>query len=43
MDRCGATEGHLVIFDRDAGRSWQDRLYREQDTEGGATVTVWGM
>ena len=43
MDRCGAAEGHLVIFDRDPTRSWQDKLYRDQDTEGGAPVTVWGM
>ena len=31
-----------MIFDRDASRSWQDELYRDQDTEGGAPVTVWG-
>ncbi len=43
MDRCGAAEGHLVIFDRTEGRSWQDKLYRREDTEGGAPVTVWGM
>ena len=43
MDRCGAAEGHLVIFDRNADRSWQDRVYRAQDTEGGAPITVWGM
>ncbi len=40
MDRCGG--GVLMIFDRDASRSWQDELYRDQDTEGGAPVTVWG-
>ena len=43
MDRCGAAEGHLVIFDRTEGRSWQDKLYRREDAEGGAPVTVWGM
>ena len=32
-----------MIFDRDASRSWRDKLYRDQDTEGGAPVTVWGM
>ena len=43
MDRCGAAEGHLVIFDRGADRSWEDKLYRRRDTEDGAPVTVWGM
>ena len=43
MDRRGAAGGHLVFFDRDASRSWRDKLYRDRDAEGGAPVTVWGM
>ena len=43
MDRCAASEGHLVIFDRSEGRSWEDKIYRREETAGGATVTVWGM
>ena len=43
MDRCAATEGHLVIFDRSRDRSWDERVYRREETEGGAPVTVWGM
>ena len=43
MDRCAAAEGHLVIFDRTEGRSWEDKIYRRDETEGGAPVTVWGM
>ena len=43
MDRCGSAEGHLVIFDRTEGRSWGERIYRRDETEGGAPVTVWGM
>ena len=43
MDRCAAAEGHLVIFDRSEGRSWEDKIYRRDETRGGARVTVWGM
>ena len=43
MDRCAAAEGHLVIFDRTEGRSWEDKIYRREETEGGAPVTAWGM
>ena len=43
MDRCAAVEGHLVIFDRDEGRSWDDKIFRREETAGGAPVTVWGM
>ena len=43
MDRCGSSEGHLVIFDRTEGKSWEGKIYRRDETEGGAPVTVWGM
>jgi len=38
MDRCGSNEGWLVVFDRDAGKSWEEKLYvRECDK-----ITVFG-
>ena len=43
MDRCAASEGHLVLFDRSEGRSWSDKIFRRDISEGGATVTVWGL
>ena len=43
MDRCGAAEGHLVVFDRTEGRPWEEKLYRRDEVEGGTPVTVWGM
>ena len=43
MDRCAAAEGHLVIFDRTKDKPWEEKIYRRDETEGGAPVTVWGM
>ena len=43
MDRCGSSEGHLVIFDRTEGKPWEEKVYRRDETGGGAPVTVWGM
>ena len=43
MDRCATMEGHLVLFDRTEDKSWDDKVYRRDETEGGAPVTVWGM
>ena len=43
MDRCATAEGHLVLFDRSEGKSWDDKVYRREETEGGAPVEVWGM
>ena len=43
MDRCGAAEGHLVVFDRTEGRAWEEKIFRRAEAEGGVPVTVWGM
>ena len=43
MDRCGVEEGHLVVFDRTPGRSWEEKVFRREETTAGAPVTVWGM
>ena len=43
MDRCGATEGHLIVFDRTAGKTWEEKLFRRDRAEGSVAITVWGM
>jgi len=43
MDRCGTGEGHLIIFDRRAGRKWSEKIFHKIETLGGKTVIVWGM
>ncbi len=43
MDRCGTSEGNLVIFDRNPDRTWEEKIFvREKEYEG-KKVTVWGM
>jgi hypothetical protein len=32
MDTCGASEGWLVIFDRDQTKSWEERIYWVTET-----------
>ena len=43
MDRAGTDEGHLVIFDRTGSRTWEERVYRRDEDEGGKRITVWGL
>ena len=43
LDGCDADEGHLVIFDRDPEKSWDDRIFRKQEIFAGRPITVWGM
>ena len=42
MDRCHAESGHLVIFDRDESKPWDEKLYRRAESLDGRAVTVWG-
>ena len=44
MDRCGAEAGHLVIFDRNEERSWNDKVFRDRRiAESGSEIAIWGM
>jgi hypothetical protein len=43
QDRTGAPEAHLVIFDRRAGRTWEEKIFRRVETHSGKQVVVWGM
>ena len=43
MSRCAAQAGHLVVFDRTAGKPWEEKVFRREETADGAPVTVWGM
>ena len=42
MDKCRAESGHLVVFDRDASKPWEQKLYRREASLDGRPVTVWG-
>lgn len=44
MDKSGATEGHLVLFDRDPEKTWKEKIYhREQESLQGTKIEVWGL
>ena len=43
MDRCAADAGHLVVFDRDPDKRWQDRVFHRRETRDGFDIHVWGM
>ena len=43
MDTNNATEGHLVMFDRETGKSWDEKIYYKCEHIGNKTINVWGM
>ena len=44
MDRCDAEAGHLVIFDRRAGKRWKDKIFHcRRESSNGVEIDIWGM
>ena len=43
VDRCRAEAGHLIVFDRSAERTWEEKVFRREAPADGAPVAVWGM
>src|SRR4029079_10244307 len=35
MDGCGATEGHLIVFDRDVNKTWEEKIFTRNETVNG--------
>lgn len=43
MDRCGADDGNLVIFDRDKNKTWEEKIFSREERYKGKRIWVWGM
>nr|VFK65441.1 MAG: AAA-like domain-containing protein [Candidatus Kentron sp. UNK]VFK73246.1 MAG: AAA-like domain-containing protein [Candidatus Kentron sp. UNK] len=43
MDRVGAEEGYLVIFDRAPDTPWEEKCFARQAQHAGHRIGVWGM
>jgi hypothetical protein len=42
MDTSGATQGHLVIFDK-RDKTWDEKVYQKEEAVDGIKIFVWGM
>ncbi|MDR1312904.1 MAG: hypothetical protein LBQ12_04215 [Deltaproteobacteria bacterium] len=42
MDKCGSSEGWLVVFDRDSGKSWDEKIFWKTLERDGKTINVVG-
>jgi len=43
MDRCGTSEGHLIIFDRNPDKSWDEKTFQRTEAYQEKMITIWGM
>ena len=43
MDKCGAENGHLVVFDRRPHVPWKEKVFQRKENFKGVEIGVWGM
>ncbi|MBF0211772.1 MAG: AAA-like domain-containing protein [Desulfamplus sp.] len=43
MDRCGQNQGHLVIFDREKSKTWDEKIFCKTESYKDKKITIWGM
>ena len=43
LDRTGAEEGHLLLFNRISGVPWEQKIFQRAETYGSHPIQVWGM
>ena len=42
MEKCGSSEGWLVVFDRDVEKLWEEKIYTRQEIYKGKNITIVG-
>ena len=40
VDRCGADEGHLIIFGRNPNKTWEEKIWRRAEVYAGRTIQI---
>jgi hypothetical protein len=43
MDRTGTADGHLVIFDRNPEKPWEEKIFRREAQQDGKRIIIWGI
>ncbi|MCX6672554.1 MAG: ATP-binding protein, partial [Methanothrix sp.] len=43
VDRCGAAQAHLVVFDRTPGKPWSRKIFRKKEKGIELAIGIWGM
>ena len=43
LDKCGADEGHLIVFDITRDKPWEEKIFRREESFENQKIHVWGM
>ena len=43
LDRAGTADGHLLIFDRRPGITWEEKIFQRREICRQYPIQIWGM
>jgi hypothetical protein len=43
MDKCGTKEGYLLIFNPTPNTSWEEKIFKKEETFQGVKINIYGM
>ncbi len=43
MDKCGTKEGYLLIFNSAPNTSWEEKIFKKEETFQDVTINIYGM
>ena len=43
MDKCGTTEGYLLLFEKNPEIPWEKKIFKQEETIASTKITVYGM
>ncbi|MCP5050400.1 MAG: ATP-binding protein, partial [bacterium] len=43
MDKCGTSQGYLLIFNRSTKASWDEKIFKREETCEGVNIGIYGM
>lgn len=43
MDKCGTSEGYLLVFDREPGKTWEEKIFKQDRIFSDIAIPVYGM
>jgi hypothetical protein len=43
MDKCGAAEGYLLVFEKNPEIPWEKKIFKQEESSDGTKITVYGI
>jgi hypothetical protein len=43
LEKCGANEGHFIIFDQRKRKSWKEKIFSRKERFNDCYIHIWGI